>query len=161
MSFVSLLGFDTVSTALSWSVSYLVTYPELQERLHEEISEFCYTTFHDNSCVSQKQKNAGVYFRNTKIIIIIIRIFHCPVLHKPSIIYRGQSGSGSHTSSLWQTKPAVRGGLHVGVLSPFVFSALHNPSLVRPIPLLLLFQKCTKLLMSSCHKIKCNMYGNP
>lgn len=30
-------GFDTVSTALSWSVMYLVTYPELQERLFEEI----------------------------------------------------------------------------------------------------------------------------
>lgn len=32
-------GFDTVSTALSWSVSYLVTHPELQERLHEEIKD--------------------------------------------------------------------------------------------------------------------------
>ncbi|XP_060780147.1 cytochrome P450 1A1 [Neoarius graeffei] len=32
-------GFDTISTALSWSVVYLVTYPEIQERLHEELKE--------------------------------------------------------------------------------------------------------------------------
>lgn len=32
-------GFDTISTALSWSIVYLVAYPELQERLHEEIKE--------------------------------------------------------------------------------------------------------------------------
>ncbi|XP_057707155.1 cytochrome P450 1A1 [Corythoichthys intestinalis] len=30
-------GFDTVSTALSWSVMYLVSYPEIQERLYQEI----------------------------------------------------------------------------------------------------------------------------
>lgn len=32
-------GFDTVSTALSWSVMYLVAYPEVQERLHQELSK--------------------------------------------------------------------------------------------------------------------------
>ncbi|XP_036952314.1 cytochrome P450 1A1 [Acanthopagrus latus] len=32
-------GFDTISTALSWSVMYLVAYPEIQERLHQEIKE--------------------------------------------------------------------------------------------------------------------------
>ncbi|XP_053356434.1 cytochrome P450 1A1 [Clarias gariepinus] len=32
-------GFDTISTALSWSVLYLVAYPEIQERLHEELKE--------------------------------------------------------------------------------------------------------------------------
>nr|ABZ88706.1 cytochrome P450 1A1 [Mugil cephalus] len=32
-------GFDTISTALSWSVMYLVTYPEIQERLYEELKE--------------------------------------------------------------------------------------------------------------------------
>lgn len=32
-------GFDTISTALSWSVVYLVANPEIQERLHEEISK--------------------------------------------------------------------------------------------------------------------------
>ncbi|XP_063044237.1 cytochrome P450 1A1 [Engraulis encrasicolus] len=32
-------GFDTISTALSWSVVYLVAYPEIQERLHEEMKE--------------------------------------------------------------------------------------------------------------------------
>ncbi|XP_029353311.1 cytochrome P450 1A1 [Echeneis naucrates] len=30
-------GFDTISTALSWSVMYMVAYPEVQERLHEEL----------------------------------------------------------------------------------------------------------------------------
>ncbi|XP_068613478.1 cytochrome P450 1A1-like [Brachionichthys hirsutus] len=30
-------GFDTISTALSWSVMYLVAYPEIQERLFDEI----------------------------------------------------------------------------------------------------------------------------
>ncbi|CAG03127.1 unnamed protein product, partial [Tetraodon nigroviridis] len=30
-------GFDTVATALSWSVMYMVAYPELQERLHQEL----------------------------------------------------------------------------------------------------------------------------
>ncbi|KAM6980201.1 cytochrome P450 1A1 [Aplochiton taeniatus] len=30
-------GFDTVSTALSWAVVYLVAYPETQERLYQEI----------------------------------------------------------------------------------------------------------------------------
>ncbi|TSK38393.1 Cytochrome P450 1A1 [Bagarius yarrelli] len=32
-------GFDTISTALSWAVVYLVAYPEIQERLHEELKE--------------------------------------------------------------------------------------------------------------------------
>uniref|UniRef100_A0A8C4YTC7 Cytochrome P450 1A n=3 Tax=Gadus morhua TaxID=8049 RepID=A0A8C4YTC7_GADMO len=32
-------GFDTVSTALSWSVMYLVAHPEMQERLHQEIKD--------------------------------------------------------------------------------------------------------------------------
>ncbi|XP_056134940.1 cytochrome P450 1A1 [Lampris incognitus] len=32
-------GFDTISTALSWSVMYLVAYPEIQERLYKEIKE--------------------------------------------------------------------------------------------------------------------------
>ncbi|KAM9409650.1 cytochrome P450 1A1-like isoform 1-T1 [Pholidichthys leucotaenia] len=32
-------GFDTVSTALSWSLMYLVTYPEIQEKLYKEIKE--------------------------------------------------------------------------------------------------------------------------
>ncbi|XP_056621924.1 cytochrome P450 1A1 [Triplophysa dalaica] len=32
-------GFDTISTALSWSVMYLVAYPEIQERLHRELNE--------------------------------------------------------------------------------------------------------------------------
>ncbi|KAJ8407799.1 hypothetical protein AAFF_G00268430 [Aldrovandia affinis] len=30
-------GFDTISTALSWSVVYLVAYPEVQEKLHQEL----------------------------------------------------------------------------------------------------------------------------
>ncbi|CAJ1048744.1 cytochrome P450 1A1 [Xyrichtys novacula] len=30
-------GFDTISTALSWSVMYLVAYPEMQERLYQEM----------------------------------------------------------------------------------------------------------------------------
>ncbi|XP_076851136.1 cytochrome P450 1A1 [Brachyhypopomus gauderio] len=32
-------GFDTISTALSWSVVYLVAFPEVQERLHQEMKE--------------------------------------------------------------------------------------------------------------------------
>lgn len=32
-------GFDTISTALSWSVMYLVGHPEIQERLHQEIKD--------------------------------------------------------------------------------------------------------------------------
>ncbi|XP_031669920.1 cytochrome P450 1A1 [Oncorhynchus kisutch] len=32
-------GFDTISTALSWAVVYLVAYPEIQERLHQELKE--------------------------------------------------------------------------------------------------------------------------
>ncbi|XP_006126336.2 cytochrome P450 1A5-like [Pelodiscus sinensis] len=30
-------GFDTVTTALSWSLMYLVTYPEIQKKIHEEL----------------------------------------------------------------------------------------------------------------------------
>ncbi|KAK2853511.1 hypothetical protein Q5P01_006172 [Channa striata] len=30
-------GFDTVTTALSWSVMYMVAYPEIQERLYQEL----------------------------------------------------------------------------------------------------------------------------
>nr|ABZ88705.1 cytochrome P450 1A1 [Planiliza macrolepis] len=33
------VGFDTISTALSWSVMYLVAYPEIQERLYQELKE--------------------------------------------------------------------------------------------------------------------------
>ncbi|XDV28428.1 hypothetical protein PO909_031745 [Leuciscus waleckii] len=32
-------GFDTISTALSWAVVYLVAYPEIQERLQAELKE--------------------------------------------------------------------------------------------------------------------------
>ncbi|XP_048829179.1 cytochrome P450 1A1-like [Brienomyrus brachyistius] len=32
-------GFDTISTALSWAVVYLVAYPEFQEKLHQELRE--------------------------------------------------------------------------------------------------------------------------
>ncbi|KAM6943462.1 cytochrome P450 1A1 [Xenentodon cancila] len=32
-------GFDTISTALSWSVMYLVAYPDIEKRLFEEIKE--------------------------------------------------------------------------------------------------------------------------
>nr|BAC87834.1 Cytochrome P450 1A [Pseudopleuronectes yokohamae] len=32
-------GFDTVSTAMSWSVMYLVAHPEIQERLYQEIED--------------------------------------------------------------------------------------------------------------------------
>ncbi|KAF7212846.1 cytochrome P450 1A1 [Nothobranchius furzeri] len=32
-------GFDTISTGLSWSVMYLVAYPEIEQRLFEEIKE--------------------------------------------------------------------------------------------------------------------------
>uniref|UniRef100_A0A8C1TUF0 Cytochrome P450 1A n=1 Tax=Cyprinus carpio TaxID=7962 RepID=A0A8C1TUF0_CYPCA len=32
-------GFDTISTALSWGVVYLVAYPEIQERLQRELKE--------------------------------------------------------------------------------------------------------------------------
>lgn len=32
-------GFDTISTALSWAVVYLVHYPEVQERLQRELNE--------------------------------------------------------------------------------------------------------------------------
>lgn len=32
-------GFDTISTALSWSVLYLVAHPEMQERLHQELKD--------------------------------------------------------------------------------------------------------------------------
>ncbi|XP_066465797.1 cytochrome P450 1A5-like [Tiliqua scincoides] len=32
-------GFDTVTTALSWCLMYLVTYPEIQRKIHEEIDE--------------------------------------------------------------------------------------------------------------------------
>lgn len=33
------LGFDTVSTALSWSIMYMVAYPDVQERLYQELSK--------------------------------------------------------------------------------------------------------------------------
>lgn len=42
--FCLLLGFDTISTALSWSVMYLVSYPEIQERLYQELSEYGWLT---------------------------------------------------------------------------------------------------------------------
>ncbi|XP_041792897.1 cytochrome P450 1A1 [Chelmon rostratus] len=32
-------GFDTVSTALSWAVMYMVSYPEIQERLYQELKD--------------------------------------------------------------------------------------------------------------------------
>ncbi|XP_077569416.1 cytochrome P450 1A1 [Stigmatopora nigra] len=32
-------GFDTISTALSWSVMYMVAYPEIQERLYQQIKD--------------------------------------------------------------------------------------------------------------------------
>lgn len=42
--YVSFPGFDTISTALSWSVMYLVAYPEIQERLYQELSKYsCFT----------------------------------------------------------------------------------------------------------------------
>ncbi|XP_056268642.1 cytochrome P450 1A1 [Pseudoliparis swirei] len=32
-------GFDTISTTLSWAVMYLVAYPEIQERLYQELKD--------------------------------------------------------------------------------------------------------------------------
>ncbi|NWS61637.1 CP1A5 protein, partial [Chunga burmeisteri] len=32
-------GFDTVTTGLSWSLMYLVTYPKIQKRIHEELDQ--------------------------------------------------------------------------------------------------------------------------
>uniref|UniRef100_A0A8D2J979 unspecific monooxygenase n=2 Tax=Varanus komodoensis TaxID=61221 RepID=A0A8D2J979_VARKO len=32
-------GFDTVTTALSWSIMYLIVYPQIQKKIHEEIDE--------------------------------------------------------------------------------------------------------------------------
>ncbi|XP_036400372.1 cytochrome P450 1A1 [Megalops cyprinoides] len=32
-------GFDTISTALSWAVVYLVAYPEIQEKLYQELKD--------------------------------------------------------------------------------------------------------------------------
>ncbi|XP_064192146.1 cytochrome P450 1A1-like [Anguilla rostrata] len=32
-------GFDTISTALSWAVVYLVAHPEIQEKLHQEMKD--------------------------------------------------------------------------------------------------------------------------
>ncbi|XP_069758717.1 cytochrome P450 1A1 [Narcine bancroftii] len=32
-------GFDTITTALNWSILYLVSYPDTQKKLHEEIDE--------------------------------------------------------------------------------------------------------------------------
>lgn len=32
-------GFDTVSTALSWSIMYMAAYPEIHERLYQELSK--------------------------------------------------------------------------------------------------------------------------
>lgn len=37
---ISSLGFDTVTTALSWSLMYMVAYPEIQERLYQEMSKY-------------------------------------------------------------------------------------------------------------------------
>lgn len=31
------VGFDTITTAVSWCVMYLVYYPDIQKKLHEEI----------------------------------------------------------------------------------------------------------------------------
>lgn len=38
---IFLVGFDTVTTALSWSLMYMVAYPEIQERLYQELSKYC------------------------------------------------------------------------------------------------------------------------
>ncbi|NXS27764.1 CP1A5 protein, partial [Pomatostomus ruficeps] len=32
-------GFDTVTTAVSWSLMYLVTYPDIQRKIHEELDQ--------------------------------------------------------------------------------------------------------------------------
>uniref|UniRef100_A0A8D0ERK7 Cytochrome P450 1A n=1 Tax=Strix occidentalis caurina TaxID=311401 RepID=A0A8D0ERK7_STROC len=34
-------GFDTVTTGLSWSLMYLVTYPDIQKKIQEELGEGC------------------------------------------------------------------------------------------------------------------------
>ncbi|XP_061732267.1 cytochrome P450 1A1 [Nerophis ophidion] len=45
-------GFDTVSTALSWAVMYMVAYPEIQERLHQELKNK--VGLHRNPLLSDK-----------------------------------------------------------------------------------------------------------
>ncbi|XP_030271502.1 cytochrome P450 1A1 [Sparus aurata] len=47
-------GFDTISTALSWSVMYLVAYPEIQERLYQEMKES--VGLDRTPCLSDKPK---------------------------------------------------------------------------------------------------------
>jgi hypothetical protein len=34
-------GFDTVTTAVSWSLMYLVTRPEVQRKIHKELGMWC------------------------------------------------------------------------------------------------------------------------
>ncbi|KAG8144929.1 hypothetical protein E2320_013338, partial [Naja naja] len=43
-------GFDTVTTALSWCLLYLVTYPEIQKRIQEELA-FMYEMFRHSSFI--------------------------------------------------------------------------------------------------------------
>ncbi|KPP69463.1 cytochrome P450 1A-like [Scleropages formosus] len=47
-------GFDTISTALSWAIMYLVAYPEIQEKLHQELKDK--VGMARNPCLSDKSQ---------------------------------------------------------------------------------------------------------
>lgn len=116
--YVSLPGFDTISTALSWSVMYLVAYPEIQERLYQEMSK--YSTVPQNTVKKVRQdyklQPPSSSWANSQCALLISR---------------GICRPGSHALSLWQTQVTLPGGLYPGNLSPFFIPALHHPSLVR------------------------------
>lgn len=78
-----LLGFDTVSTALSWSVMYMVAYPEIQERLYQELSKHRKLTW-QTSPHSSRENNTWLLnwmHRNRFQMMCKCCYFHPPPKH--------------------------------------------------------------------------------
>lgn len=60
-------GFDTISTALSWALVYLVSYPEIQERLQRELSESERISTSESPLKSFSLTNGIIIFLDEKI----------------------------------------------------------------------------------------------
>lgn len=100
------LGFDTVATSLTWSVTYLVAHPEVQERLYQELSK--QTHLQTSAQSSRKAAHACQTGRPGRVpranVVQMLQLARssrsCTAVTPLICLCREERGSGSHPSSL-------------------------------------------------------------
>uniref|UniRef100_A0A4W5NBZ8 Cytochrome P450 1A n=1 Tax=Hucho hucho TaxID=62062 RepID=A0A4W5NBZ8_9TELE len=105
-------GFDTISTALSWAVVYLVAYPEIQERLHQELKEKVGMIHTPLALASDTSLNGYFIPKDTCVFINQWQVNHDPELWKEPSSFnpdRFLSADGTELNKLEGEKVLVFG----------------------------------------------------